>query len=189
MVSVAQQVLAELRNRGVELRARRGVIRFRPKMVMDSELIAKARACRAELIRLLAPSCPRPDRVMLDGRMCDVVWLDPIPTPPHCACWLCGARRWWRSRDGTAPWVCSACHPPIPRPDQIEWCSAPEDLRAGTRASLQPHSTSSGRLDQSGSVPGNAPSPINVFVHGKPSKRTSRVNCGAALFRMTPPPA
>ena len=39
-----------------------------------------------------------------------------------------------------------------------------------------------------GSVPGNAPSPISVFVHGKPSRRTSRVSCGAASFRITPPP-
>ena len=40
-----------------------------------------------------------------------------------------------------------------------------------------------------GSVPGNAPRPISVFVHGKPSRRTRRVNCGAALLRITPPPA
>ena len=40
-----------------------------------------------------------------------------------------------------------------------------------------------------GSVPGNPPSPISVFVHGKPSSRTSRVNWGAALLSTTPPPA
>jgi hypothetical protein len=40
-----------------------------------------------------------------------------------------------------------------------------------------------------GSVPGNAPSPISVLVQGKPRRRTSRVSCGAASFRITPPPA
>ena len=40
-----------------------------------------------------------------------------------------------------------------------------------------------------GSVPGKPPKPISVFVHGKPSRRTRRVSCGAASFSTTPPPA
>ncbi len=122
---LAQQVLTEIRALGISVRAAGGSIRFQPRKAMPPALAERARACKAELLRLLEPDPGRPDRVVLDGRECEIIWLDAALTPPESECRCCGHRSWWRLR-GTddpkgRPWMCGHCHPPIPPPDAIEW--------------------------------------------------------------------
>lgn len=48
-------------------------------------------------------------------------------------CHMCSSRRWWRLKDNglgaRGVLVCPVCHPPMRRPDEIEWLTVAEDVR------------------------------------------------------------
>ena len=96
----AGHLVAELRDRGVELRVDGDLLRCRPKSALSAEDLAKLRARKQEVLAYLRREHARRQT----GRL---------------VCYACKTSRFWLSIHGVT--VCAKCHPPG-SPDLVaEW--------------------------------------------------------------------
>ena len=135
------ELMADLANLGIEIRAVGERIRFRPREAMTPELAERVRVCRDDLLALLRQGesrTPSLDEFLqtvidtFDGEVVDEVGetaplLPETPLPgeaPRRGCYSCGERQFHRIRGG-AEWVCSRCHPPGTEQEVVETWTAP----------------------------------------------------------------
>ncbi len=122
--SPANELLAELRERGVELGVQDGRLRFRPAGAAAPDLRARMAALKAELIALINPPVPSmPDIDAGNGA---------IPVPDRCP--QCGEPDIVHPRAGS-PGRCARCEPSNLPCMQINWgpraaLTAPFEARA-----------------------------------------------------------
>jgi len=82
---------------GISLRAEDGYVGFHPRAAMTRELADAIRACRGEVLALLAAAV----------------------SPPTAPCWNCHGVKYF-ARVERMTWICARCHPPS-EPDTIVW--------------------------------------------------------------------
>lgn len=92
----AAETLTELSRRGVTIRVEGDTLRLKPRVALDDGLLARIRAHKVEIIRLLATR---------NGGEVEIGPSLPIRRCRACKSWL-----FWVSVHGAA--ACVTCHPP-----------------------------------------------------------------------------
>lgn len=106
MRAAAADLLAELRQRGIELVARGDRLRYRPRAAVTPDLAERLRAHKGALLTILAASSD-PGGATPAVSSCRAR----VPSPPvQGPCYRCRRFVWWESVYGVV--VCGACHPP-----------------------------------------------------------------------------
>jgi hypothetical protein len=121
-LSALREVLAEFFRRGIRMRLVGAAVKLRPKSALDAKLLARARAVKAEMIRMLSRSpatCSKECYEVESRRWIHRPWTGCTTTRTSAAqvprrmaelvCWHClGAKHRICSSHGSD--VCGMCH-------------------------------------------------------------------------------
>lgn len=113
--SPAIELLNVLRERGLEVTAANGQVRFRPRRLVTSELLEQMTLQKLELLALLTD--PHGETPVVAGFGLNAGSSD-RPCPASCP--RCGERDFTRPRAGGA-WRCARCVPFDLPGDEVEW--------------------------------------------------------------------
>ncbi len=125
----AQEMLADLRARGVALRVVGDGLRFRPLAAVTPELRARMAACKPELVALMRPaSPPEPTAAEVEAEEAPIPEFGDGDRPTVKRCPIC------REGDFTRPpprgrWCFARCHPYEGMPASgLEWYPAVQSV-------------------------------------------------------------
>ncbi len=99
----ADQVIADLRARGVALVADGNRLRCRPRSALTEHDVATLREIKPAVLARLRE--------------------EHATTPAKIVCYACKSSRFWRSIHGSV--VCAVCHPPADPSLVLEWIDTP----------------------------------------------------------------
>jgi hypothetical protein len=111
MSAAASSLLAELRQRGVEIVADGDMVRYRPPRLVPPELHRRIVDCKPGLLTILR----RQGRALRAAN-------GPTAEGRSTSCFCCGGREFWALAD-VRHWVCARCHEPDCDRDGLLWIS------------------------------------------------------------------